>query len=89
VADNNVKQPNDSGIPVGVSVRIIIMRQHHDICVGAGVQRVLFSSHVIGCVIDPKDFVSVDAIIDKFQSGMIFIGEWGVIALVVMLKDSA
>lgn len=89
VANDNMIQPDDAGIPVGVSIRIFIMWKHHDICMHARVQWVLFSPHIIGCVIDPKDFMLVEAIVDEFQGSVLFISEQGVIVLVVTLKNSA
>jgi len=57
---HGVKNPYDASITIWMS---IIMRQHHNVRVGAWFDRVLVSPIVISGEIDAKCFVDIDSIV--------------------------
>ena len=54
------------GVLIGLGFGCVGAVQHHDVAlVGACMENILVSSHIIGCEVDPHDIVPEDAIILK------------------------
>ena len=43
---------DNTGIPVWVGSQVVFLRKDHDVCMSTGIERVLFSPHIVGCVVD-------------------------------------
>jgi len=52
MANKGVIYADNAGIPVGVGIHIVFLQKDDDVCVCVGIERVLFSPHVVGCVVD-------------------------------------
>ena len=54
----------NAGKPVWVTVlSLVVMRLDHDICAGSGVEGILSSSHIVGRIVNAKDFVTEEDLI--------------------------
>jgi hypothetical protein len=63
----SMEDPDDTRIPVWMvsNTTFIFMRQCHNIRMHSWIDGILGASHVICCVVDPNDFVTVHAIVYK------------------------
>ena len=85
-----MKNADDSTIPVWMWFRgiLIFMRENHKICVCSGIEGILRSPHIVCCIIDPNNFMLVQAILDKCYSASISLRERMLISIVSYSKQS-
>jgi hypothetical protein len=62
--DLYMKDDQDLGIPVRVPIGffVVFMSQGHNIWAGADFDRILRLAHIVGSIVDPKNFVCVHTI---------------------------
>jgi hypothetical protein len=63
-------------------VFIIFMREHHDVWVCASIDGVFVTAHVISCVVDSKDFVTVETVVDETDAVTLEVCECVLVAFV-------
>ena len=72
VHDTDSKYSQDAGIFVRVSVSL---GKSHDVGVGPGIQRLRFTSAIVGCIVDSHRIVEVELVLDDDQLRTLFIRE--------------
>jgi len=66
VAHKDMEDSDYSCIPVWMWIPLfILVREHHDVCMRAGIDGVLVTTAIVRRVVDTQSFVVVDAIVDK------------------------
>jgi hypothetical protein len=61
---------------------------HHHIAVGAWVHGILVTANIVGCVIDPKDFCCIDAVVHDLDGIAVIICKVMVIAVLIRVQES-
>lgn len=66
MAKLSVINAHNSSVPIGVYVVFVaFIGEEHDVAMRPRIERVLGTAHVVGCVIDTQDFVSIHSIVDN------------------------
>ena len=62
-----MKYSKDTGVPIGVSVvgGVILRSMEHNIGMGARINRILATAHVVCCKVHPENLVLVDTIANE------------------------
>ena len=87
MSNKGVVNANYAGIPVGVCVWLLFLRKNHNICMGTGVEGILLSSHVVGSVIDPHNFVLIDLVLDESNSCTFGFGKRDLVEIIFLVEN--
>ena len=89
MANKGVVYGDNASVPVGVSVRVILLRKDHDICMRTGIEGVLFSPHVVGCVVYTQYLVLIYPVLDKGNRCPLCLGEVDLVGVMFYTENLA
>ena len=64
----------------------VIMCEQHHIGMGPWIERVLIAPHVICCIVDADNFVSVNTVFDKYHRCSFFVCKWCIVAVILLFQ---
>jgi len=87
VANECVVNADYASVPVGVGIRVIFLRKNHDVRMCTRIQRVLFSPHVVGRIVDAENFMLVYLILDEGNGCSLRLSEYNLVGVMFHIED--
>lgn len=87
MGDFSVEDPENARIPERMGVRTSLGRYDHNIVVGARINDILISAHIVGGIVDTQSFCSKNPVILDSDGRPVVIGELRFVTIELIVEQ--